>query len=284
MLSASTGPGGPRRRPISAASPSTAATFAGREHAPVRDALQRRPTRMKPSPSSGEPGLRSQRAGAARVVQRISSSCRTVAVAPARARPSATWITGAPVDDRDPARRQGWRRSDRACASGRSAGSPPSAVIRAKVRPAGSCPRRGDVPPQAALQRQQQLDAAGAAADDADAGAARALREPARAWPRSGEEAVDRLDRDGVLARAAHVAGVRSRADVEGEQVEGHRRTVAAEHLPAREIEADRLVLVEPRAGEAARAARCRYGSRQTRKGPRSGRAACRNRACQPGG
>ena len=40
------------------------------------------------------------------------------------------------------------------------------------------------------------------------------------------------------------------RADIEREQIVRHRRTVAADHATAGEIEVDKLVLIEPRAGE----------------------------------
>ena len=65
------------------------------------------------------------------------------------------------------------------------------------------------------------------------------------------EEAIDRLDRNGVLICARNIAGVGGRADIEREKIVRHWRAVAADHAPAGEIEIDDLVLIEPRTGKA---------------------------------
>ena len=100
---------------------------------------------------------------------------------------------------------------------------------------------------------------------------ARPLRASTRAMSASNrrEEAVDRLDRNGVLARARHIRGVRRRADIEREQIVRHRRAVAADHATRRRDRGRR-----PRPDRAARrqsapADRCRYGRRRTRNGRR---------------
>src|SRR5262249_60543969 len=64
------------------------------------------------------------------------------------------------------------------------------------------------------------------------------------------EEAVDRLDGNGVLARAGHIRGVRRGADIEREQIVRNRWTTAADHVAAGEIEVDHLILIKPRPGE----------------------------------
>ena len=97
------------------------------------------------------------------------------------------------------------------------------------------------------LDREQKLNAAGAGADHCDPRAPIAREHARDQRLEAGEEAVDGLDRDGVLARARHIRGVRRRADVEREQIVRHRRAVATDHGTRGEIEADDLVLIEPR-------------------------------------
>src|SRR5919201_1183115 len=105
--------------------------------------------------------------------------------------------------------------------------------------------------PQAVLDREQELDAAGAGADQRH-GAAAFAREHARLQRlEATQESVDRLDRNGMLACARDARGVRRRADIEREEIVGNRRARAADYATAGEIELDRLILIEPCAGEA---------------------------------
>ena len=64
-------------------------------------------------------------------------------------------------------------------------------------------------------------------------------------------QTVDRLEGRGVLDCAGDGAQVRRRADVEGDDVVGDCRAVAAEHAASGEIESDRLVVHQRRAGKA---------------------------------
>ena len=73
---------------------------------------------------------------------------------------------------------------------------------------------------QAILRGQQDLDAAGAGADDADPQRSPCVREHAleHALPMR-DEAVDRLDRHDISGGARHVGGARCRTDVERQEV-----------------------------------------------------------------
>ena len=152
-------------------------------------------------------------------------------------------------------------------------------------QPAGIEARRGHLAPQPPLQREQQLDAAGAGADHANARARPCARARAPRAPRSGA----RKPSIGLTGMACSLApGTSPVFGVEPMLSESSRRAPAAGRgrsrvRPARSRPID-LVLVEPRAGEAARAGRCRCGPRRSRRGRRSGPAACRSRACAPRG
>ena len=104
---------------------------------------------------------------------------------------------------------------------------------------------------QAAVQGQEQLDATGAAADHADLGAAPRFQHPRARRLEAIDEAVDGLDGDGVLGDARDLPRARRRADVDRQDIVGHRWPVAADHLPGRQIEADRLAVVETGLSEA---------------------------------
>ena len=104
---------------------------------------------------------------------------------------------------------------------------------------------------QAAVQGQQQLDAAGAAADHPDLGAAPRLQHPRARRLEAIDEAVDGLDGDGVLGDARDLPRARRRADVDRQDIVEHRWPVLADHLPRGEIEADRLAVIEASLSEA---------------------------------
>ena len=112
-------------------------------------------------------------------------------------------------------------------------------------------PRLRQHPAEAVADTEQKFDPAGAGADDADPDRVFAAEHPRRQIMPVGDEAVDGLDRHRVLGRARHLGGVGGRADVDRQQIVGHRRAVAAQHPPVGGIEADRLVMKELGAGEA---------------------------------
>ena len=100
------------------------------------------------------------------------------------------------------------------------------------------------------LGRQQELDAAGARADQRHGGTALARENAGLQRLEAAQESIDRFDRDGVLARARHAGGVRRRANIEREEIVRDRRSRAADHAAPGEIEIDHLVLIKPRPRE----------------------------------
>ncbi len=84
-------------------------------------------------------------------------------------------------------------------------------VVRATLRPQQLA--------QSVLNSQQDLDATGAGADDADVQVPRMRKHAvAQALPMR-DEAIDRLDRHDMSGGARHVGGTRRRADVERKQI-----------------------------------------------------------------
>src|SRR6266508_2098295 len=104
--------------------------------------------------------------------------------------------------------------------------------------------------PQTVLDRQQKLDAASAGADQGHTHAPPAREDPRLECLEPAEKSVDRLDRNGVLARARDIRGIGSRADVEREEIVGDRWAMAADHATPGEIEVDDLILVKPCPGK----------------------------------
>ena len=107
-----------------------------------------------------------------------------------------------------------------------------------------------DVAPQPTFDREQELDAAGTGADQRHARASLAYEHASHERLEPAEEAVDRLDRNGVLACARHIGGIRGRADIEREQIVRDRRATTADHVTAGEIKIDHFVLKEPCPGK----------------------------------
>ncbi len=101
------------------------------------------------------------------------------------------------------------------------------------------------------FDREQKLDAARAGANQRHGCASFARKNARPQRLEAAQESVDRLDGDGVLARAGHIRGVRRGADIEREQIVRNRRAPAADDVAAGEIEVDRFILIKPRAGEA---------------------------------
>src|SRR5579862_5357791 len=100
------------------------------------------------------------------------------------------------------------------------------------------------------MRRQRQFDPAGAAADNRQAEATGAMRALEERFPAPGE-AGDRLYRDRVLGGARYVVEARRRSDVERGQVIADRRMGAAQDVMGIAVEADRLIMDQPRAGKA---------------------------------
>src|SRR5262249_12724147 len=111
--------------------------------------------------------------------------------------------------------------------------------------------RLRDLAAQPTLDRKQKLDAAGASADERDARASLPRQYARLERLEAREKSVDRLDGNRMLARARHIAGIRRRADIERQQVVGHRRTIAANYSLAGEVDADGFVLIKPSASKA---------------------------------
>ena len=96
------------------------------------------------------------------------------------------------------------------------------------------------------LGRQQELDAAGARADQRHGGTALARENAGLQRLEAAQESIDRFDRDGVLARARHAGRVRRRADIERQEIVTDGRSRAADHAAPVKIEIDHLVLIKP--------------------------------------
>ena len=104
---------------------------------------------------------------------------------------------------------------------------------------------------QPVLDRQQQLDAAGACPDDGYPRRPVGGQHPLPQLFPCGDEPIDGLDRDGVL-RGAGDFGARRRADIERQQIVRHGRPPAAQDEPLFEVETARLVQQEPRPAKSA--------------------------------
>jgi hypothetical protein len=120
-----------------------------------------------------------------------------------------------------------------------------------KGEAAGIMSRLRHLAAQSPFQRQQQLDPARTGPDERDPRAAFLPAYTCDQRLQAGQECADRLHRDGVLRRPGRQAGIRRRAHIEGQGIVGHGRPVAADHPFIGQIEPDRRVVVETRAGEA---------------------------------
>src|SRR5690606_11214760 len=116
----------------------------------------------------------------------------------------------------------------------------------------GRLPSCLKVADQAMADRQQDLDAPGARADDTDPGSTGAAEDTLPERDEPCGEAVDRFERYGQLCRPRYGVSLRTHTDVEGQKIEGDGRTVGTVDAPAREVDPRRLVVNEPGAGKPA--------------------------------
>ena len=103
---------------------------------------------------------------------------------------------------------------------------------------------------QAILHGQGHLDAAGAGADDSDRGRPGMAADPCQQGQPAFVETPDRLDRHDVFACPGDAGQLRRRADVDRQGIVGYRRSIAAQHLACRPVDADNLVAVIARPGK----------------------------------
>ncbi len=100
---------------------------------------------------------------------------------------------------------------------------------------------------QPKLHGECQFDAARTATDHRNPGRTRVIADPFQQPLPASVEAVDRLDRHGVLGRAGNLAHLRRGADVDGQLVVAHRWPIAAEHPSFCPIEAHGFIAQEAR-------------------------------------
>ena len=105
-------------------------------------------------------------------------------------------------------------------------------------------------PRQLVADRKQKLDATGATADNGDGNGAGGLPHAGANGGPALQKAVDGFDGQGMVADTGNALVGRRRADVNGQQVIGDRRSAFADHLLVVPVEADGLVVQKPGPGK----------------------------------